>query len=86
MNLKNLNALWRKCHSKWVFPKNRGGKPPKLDGLFHGNPLFFNGFVGVKTTPIFGPTPQNGSCDSKLPPPARWLVEERLHCYRQVFW
>jgi len=27
----------------WVFPPKIRGKTPKMDGLFHGKPLFFNG-------------------------------------------
>ncbi len=37
----------------WVFPKI-GGKIPQIDGLFHGKPLFFNGwFGGCFPPPLF---------------------------------
>ena len=37
-----------------VNPKNRGGKPPKMDGLFHGKPYFLMDYLRV---PLFLETP-----------------------------
>ncbi len=43
---------------KGCWTKNSGILPPKMDGLFHGKPLFFNGwFGGIKSPPICGSTP-----------------------------
>ena len=49
---KSNNAI----SSKWVFPKIVGGKTPKMDGLFHGNPYLLMEDLGV--FPYFGLKPK----------------------------
>ena len=38
---------------KGCWTKNSGILPPKMDGLFHGKPLFFNGWFGGIKSPLF---------------------------------
>ena len=46
-----MDLIWKPCQR--CQPKNSGIWHPKMDGLFHGKPLFKMGWFGGKKNPIF---------------------------------
>ena len=62
---KDLSEERPRCFENGLFgcwTKNRGGKPPKMDGENNGKPLWTNGWFGGETPPIFCFSAKKGTC------------------------